>query len=159
VQLQRRLAGTLGATGRVWPPRDGAAPPPADVLKLAVVGAHLSGMPLNHQLTDLGGKLVRACKTAPRYRLFELPDSDPPKPGLVRALDRGGLAIEVEVWSLPRATLGTFFANVRAPLCLGTVELDDGERVTGFLCEAYATGGAKEISGFGGWRRYLASKA
>jgi allophanate hydrolase len=126
---------------------------------VAVVGAHLAGQPLNHQLTRRGARFVRAARTAPRYRLFALPTT-PRKPGLVRVLDgEPGTSVEVEVWDLPAAELGAFFADVAAPLCLGTLELDDGDRVAGFLCEAHATRDARDISSFGGWRRFLAEKS
>jgi allophanate hydrolase len=131
-----------------------AAPVP-----IAVVGAHLSGEPLNGQLTDVGGRLVRACSTAPRYSLFALPNTTPAKPGLLRVADgeETGAAIEVEIWALPPAAFAAFVAAIPAPLCIGKVELDDGSRVSGFLCEAHAVNGARDISAFGGWRRYLRS--
>lgn len=122
---------------------------------LAVVGAHLSGQPLNGQLTERGARLLRTCRTAAAYRLFALPGTTPPKPGLIRA--GAGAAIEVEVWSMPVERFGTFVAAIPAPLGIGTVELDDGTRVLGFLCESYALEGALDISAFGGWRNYLAS--
>ncbi len=161
---QQALAGPLGATGR----RPNAAPrgaPPASAapeLQVAVVGAHLSGQPLNHQLTDLGARLVRTCRTAPRYRLYALPGTTPPKPGLLRVPPTAngapaGAAIEVEVWRIDRTRFGDFYARVPAPLCFGTIELEDGSVVAGFLCEAHATIGARDISALGGWRSYLAA--
>jgi len=120
-------------------------------LKLAVVGAHLSGMPLNHQLTERGARLVRAARTAPAYRLYAL---DRLRPGLVR--EAGGASVEVEVWEMPRAAFGSFVAEIPPPLGIGTLELEDGERVKGFLCEAYAVREAKDITSFGGWRAYAA---
>lgn len=123
---------------------------------LAVVGAHLSGEPLNHQLTDRAARLVRPARTAPHYRLFALPGTTPPKPGLHRCAE-GGAAIELEVWDMPMAALGSFLALIPAPLGLGSVELADGRQVHGFLCEAHALAGARDISRFGGWRAYLAT--
>ncbi len=153
----RALGGPLGATGRV---RSTAAKVVednvrADVVRVAVVGAHLSGEPLNHHLTERGARLHRTTRTSAQYRLYALPGTTPPKPGLLR-LGPGetGVAIEVEVWDLPRAALGAFFSGVVAPLTLGTVVLEDGEAVTGFLCEAYATRGATDISHHGGWRAF-----
>jgi allophanate hydrolase len=161
--FERRQEGTLGATGLRRRPSPSASTSPApspSPIRLAVVGAHLTGQPLNHQLTDLGARLVRATSTAPSYRLFALAGTVPPKPGLVHtAPGEPGAAIEVEVWEIPRDRFGDFFARVPAPLCLGTVQLDDGERVGGFLCEAHATAGARDISSFGGWRRFLAEGA
>jgi allophanate hydrolase len=134
--------------------------PASDRFSLAVVGAHLSGEPLNHQLTDLGGRLLRTCRTAPLYRLYALAGTKPAKPGLVRLGSKHvpGAAVEVEVWDLPRAKLGAFFRGVVPPLAIGTLQLEDGSQVAGFLCEAYAVAGAEDISSFGGWRRYRSTR-
>jgi allophanate hydrolase len=126
--------------------------------RLAVCGAHLSGLPLNGQLTGLGATLVKAVQTAPLYRLFALPGTTPPKPGLVRVAEQGA-AIAVEVWELPTAAYGHFVAAIPAPLGIGTITLEDGSTVQGFLCEAVATAGARDVTSFGGWRAYLASKS
>lgn len=127
---------------------------PADGIKLAVVGAHLRGQPLNRQLLELGAVFVEETRTAPKYRLFALPNTSPPKPGLVR--EDEGVEIEVEVWALSAAAFGRFVAAIPAPLGIGTVELRSGETVKGFLCEGFAVREAEEISRFGGWRGYLA---
>jgi allophanate hydrolase len=132
---------------------EGAAPP-AGAVRLAVVGAHLRGEPLNHQLLDRGARLVAATATAPEYRLYRLPDADPAKPGLVRVAG-DGVEVEVEVWELGEREFGTFVAAVPPPLAIGTVRLMDGSEVKGFLCEPYAVAGARDISAFGGWRAYL----
>jgi allophanate hydrolase len=129
--------------------------PPAGVL-LAVCGAHLSGLPLNPQLVQLGAKLVRATRTAPHYQLYALPGTTPPKPGLVR-VKSGGASIEVEVWELPADAYGRFVAAIPAPLGIGTLALEDGTSVQGFLCEAYAIEGARDITSFGGWKPFLAN--
>ena len=123
---------------------------------LAVVGAHLSGQPLNHQLTDRDAVLVRTTTTASVYRFHALP-TDPPKPGLVRTGrgDDGAGSIEVEVWDLDDAGFGSFVALVPPPLCIGTVELEDGSQVKGFLCEPYALVDAPDITATGGWRAHL----
>ena len=92
-------------------------------------------------------------KTAPRYTLFDL-GGTPARPGLVRA---GGSAIAGEVWDVPSAAVGAFLAQIPPPLAIGSVELDDGSWVKGFLCERHATEGARDISGFGGWRAYRAA--
>ena len=126
--------------------------------RLAVVGAHLTGQPLNHQLTDLGAVCCAETSTAPQYRLYAL-DTAPPKPGLLRAPGGGGVAIEVEVWALDDAALGAFVAAIPAPLGVGKVALADGTEVTGFLCEPHAVEHAREITSFGGWRAFLASVA
>jgi allophanate hydrolase len=116
----------------------------------------LAGQPLNHQLTDRGGVLVRTTRTSPQYRLYALPNAQPAKPGLLRVDSGARAAIEVEVWALPLAAIGSFLAGVGAPLCLGTIELIDGASVHGFLCEASAVAGARDISSYGGWRAFLA---
>jgi len=129
------------------------APPTGATLKLAVCGAHMAGLPLNPQLTERGARFVRACRTASQYRLYALPGGPPARPGMVR--DRNGKPIEVEIWEVPTAHFGSFVAAIPPPLAIGTVELEDGEKVKGFVCEADATRDAKEITELGGWRRYL----
>ncbi|HZP30296.1 MAG TPA: allophanate hydrolase [Acidimicrobiia bacterium] len=126
-------------------------------VELAVVGAHLRGQPLEHQLTRLGARFGRTARTAATYRLYALAGTTPPKPGLVR-VEAGGAAVEVETWALTPEAFGAFVADVPGPLCIGTVELDDGSMPKGFLCEAHAVAGADDITGFGGWRAYLASR-
>jgi allophanate hydrolase len=130
--------------------------PACPEVPFAVVGAHLSGQPLNHQLTSRGGRLLRTCRTAPGYRLFALANTVPPKPGLVRAPGFAGSGIEVEVWGLGPEAFGNFVANVPAPMAIGTVSLEDGSSCKGFLCEPCALEDGVEITSFGGWRRYLA---
>jgi allophanate hydrolase len=120
-----------------------------------VVGAHLSGLPLNSQLTERSGRLLRSTRTAPCYRLYALPGTTPPKPGMQR-VSEGGASIELEVWALPQVEVGSFLDLIPAPLGLGSLLLEDGTTVHGFLCEAHALQGAQDITGFGGWRAYLA---
>jgi allophanate hydrolase len=120
--------------------------------RLAVVGAHLSGEPLNHQLLELGARLVVATTTAPAYRLFDL-GTTPARPGMVRQRSAGA-AIAVEVWEFDAESLGTFLPRVPPPLAIGSVELADGTTVLGFLCESYALDGARDITEFGGWRAF-----
>ncbi|HYP77751.1 MAG TPA: allophanate hydrolase [Polyangiaceae bacterium] len=155
--FQRDVAGTLGKTGFPLPPAPEARPPRPGNVRLAVVGAHLSGQPLNKQLTELSASLLRCCKTAAEYRLYALPNTVPPKPGLVR-VSSGGRAIEVEVWELTAEAFGEFMKGVPAPMTIGTCILDDGSKVHGFGCEPVALEGATDISEFGGWRAYLLSK-
>jgi len=121
-----------------------------------VVGAHLTGMPLNHELTGPGGRLVKTCRTAGDYRLFVLPNTTPPKPGLIREPGFAGKGLEVEVWKVTPAAFGRFVQNIPAPLGVGKVTLDDGSQVSGFLCEPYAIEGAQEVTNLGGWRAYIA---
>jgi allophanate hydrolase len=145
----RRWQGATTALPALWPKAE-------PMLPIAVVGAHLSGLPLNIQLRERGATLLEATTTAARYRLHALPGTVPPKPGLVRD-EVQGRAIALEVWAMPQRAVGSFLALIPAPLGLGSVELADGRRVHGFLCEAHAVTDAPDVSGFGGWRAYLAS--
>ncbi|MET0963384.1 MAG: allophanate hydrolase [Noviherbaspirillum sp.] len=126
-------------------------------VQLAVVGAHLQGQPLNWQLLERGARKLASTRTAPHYRLYALPGTVPPKPGLVRAAEQGG-PIEIEVWELPLRRFGEFVAEVPAPLAIGSLELADGRWIKGFVCEPAAIAGAEDISRHGGWRGYLASR-
>lgn len=126
-------------------------------VNVAVVGAHLRGQPLNSQLTQRGGTLVRTTHSAACYRLYALANTTPPKPGLLRVA-QDGAPIELEVWSLPLTEYGSFVAGIPTPLGIGMLELEDGEPVQGFLCEPYALDGATDITAYGGWRHYLASR-
>ena len=128
---------------------------PDGTIEIAVVGAHLTDMPLNRELTDAGGRLVKACLTAPTYRLFVLPDTVPPKPGMIHDPGYAGKGIAIEVWSLPAEGFGRFVARIPAPLGIGKLTLEDGSTVSGFLCETHAVKGAEEITHLGGWRAYI----
>ena len=127
---------------------------PAKTVCIAVVGAHLTGQPLNSQLIDRGAILKATAHTAPGYSLFALPDSSPPKPGLIFD-GKGPGGVEVEIWELSEAGFGSFVALIPAPLGIGTLTLADGLKVKGFLCEAHALVGAEDISSWGGWRAWL----
>jgi allophanate hydrolase len=149
----------LGATGAPLPPPEpieGLAP--AARVQVAVVGAHLSGMPLNGQLTERGGRLLRTARTSADYRLFALPGTTPPKPGLLRVAPGSGAPVALEIWDLPLEHYGSFVAGIPAPLGIGTLALDDGSAVQGFLCEALAVQGAQDITHHGGWRAYMAAR-
>lgn len=124
--------------------------------QIAVVGAHLSGMPLNGQLQAAGARLSQTTTTSKNYRLYHLPNTTPPKPGLVRVADAGE-SIALEVYDVPSWAVSGFLALIPSPLGLGKVELADGQWVTGFICEPAAIEGAKDITSFGGWRAYMAS--
>jgi allophanate hydrolase len=155
-RFHHAAANKLGATPFLLPDSDDIADGNGESgITLAVVGAHLSGMPLNWQLTSRGARLLEASATAPQYRLYALPDTDPPKPGLARALNGSGATIEVELWSVPAKMFGSFLADVPPPLAIGTVTLADGRQVKGFVCEGYAVSGARDISSFGGWRSFV----
>jgi allophanate hydrolase len=154
-QVQRASVTTLGALHVPLPPRP---VPPARLregfMPLAVCGAHMQGLPLNHQLRDRGGYLIQATTTAPCYRLFALPGGPPQRPGMIR-VHQDGARIELEVWALPTEQVGSFIAAIPAPLGVGKIELDSGALVTGFLCEGYASEGAADITSYGGWRDYV----
>ena len=133
------------------------APSTEGFVAIGVVGAHLSGMPLNHQLTSAGGVLLEAGRTAPDYRMFVLPGTTPAKPGVIRDPGFAGPGLEIEVWGLPAAAAGRFVAAIPAPLGVGKIRLAHGGEVTGFLCEAHAIVGAKEITALGSWRAHVAA--
>jgi allophanate hydrolase len=140
------------------PPGKLSIAPGADEIAIAVVGAHLSGMPLNGELRALGARFLEKTATAPDYRLFALDGTRPPKPGLLRVGKGQGAPIEIEIWALSADAFGRFVANIPAPLGIGTLTLPDGRGVKGFLVEAEAVNGARDISHFGGWRAYMAEQ-
>jgi allophanate hydrolase len=162
--IGRRLHGfaqvPLGATGeRLVPPAPAPATAVDGEIELVVVGAHLSGLPLNHELTGLGGRFLRAVPTEPCYRLFALPGGPPRKPGLLRVASGEGSAIATEVWALSPDAFGRFVAAIPPPLGIGTLRLADGTTPKGFLAEAEALRGAEDVSSFGGWRAFMAARA
>jgi allophanate hydrolase len=149
----------LGATGRSYTaPQKTLSPAARNTVRVAVVGAHLRGMPLNHQLTSRGAAFVEATSTAAEYRLYALANSTPRKPGLVRvAPDEQGSSIAVELWDIPIGNFGSFTAEVPSPLGIGNLTLLDGRTVKGFICEPFGLANAEDITSFGGWAAYLAS--
>jgi allophanate hydrolase len=126
-------------------------------IEVAVCGAHMEGLPLNHQLVSRGATFVRRTRTVPSYRFYALPGGPPFRPGLVR-VPASGASVDVEVWSVPSEHFGSFVAGIPAPLGIGKVDLEDGQQVCGFLCEAHAVEGARDITALGGWRQYLRAK-
>ncbi len=146
--LHRRFADTVGATGQALPPPLAPDALAAEETALFCIGAHMSGLPLNGQITSLGGRFVREARTSPDYRLFALGA----RPGMVRAAD--GAAIAGEVWALPATAIGALLAQVPPPLGFGTVTLEDGPCL-GFLAESAGLAGAAEITHLGGWRAWL----
>ena len=128
-------------------------------VEVAVVGAHLTGQPLNRQLVERGARLVKTCRTAANYRLYALQNTAPPKPGLVRDPGFVGPGVEVEVWAVPENKFGGFVAAIPPPLGIGSATLEDGSIVKCFICEPYAVEGSREITDYGGWRKYLAAGA
>lgn len=128
--------------------------PKSSSTHLAVVGAHLKGMPLHSQLVERNARFIKSCTTAKHYQLFALANTIPPKPGLVR-LKEGGDQIELELYDVPQEMIGSFLNLIPAPLGLGTIELDDGSWVKGFICEPVGIVGATNITHYGGWKKYL----
>ena len=157
--IQHHSGADMGATGQ-----KAAAPlavlrlAPPGRIELAVVGAHLSGLPLNHELVALGAVFVREAKTLADYRLYALPGTVPAKPGLLRCAPGVGGNIEVEIWALEAAAFGTFVARIPAPLGIGTLGFTDGTSAKGFLVEAEAVKGAADVTCHGGWRAYVGSR-
>ncbi|KAM0248181.1 hypothetical protein ACHAP5_003562 [Fusarium lateritium] len=146
----------LGATGtRAHEPSAVVSSSASKYIPIAVVGAHLTGFPLNKDLVSRGGRLVKAAKTSSAYRLYTLnTKKGPQKPGLKRVSAENGAEIQVEVWNLPMTSLASFMLTVPPPLAIGTIELDDGSWVKGFVCEGYGFDGATDITDHGGWRAY-----
>lgn len=147
---------TLGATG--WPLSAKPAWVPGlaqDEIAVALVGAHMAGLPLNNEIAGRGGRFLFAGRTAPLYRFYALAGGPPKRPGLVRSVD--GAAISLEVWALPLSRFGEFMEGIPSPLGIGTVQLEGGQAVKGFLCETAGIEGAEDITHFGGWRAYMAS--
>jgi len=149
---------TLGAKGIVQAPLVALPASSSDDIPIAVVGAHLSGMALNGELTALNATLIEATKTAPDYKLYAL-KTVPPKPGLLRVQAGKGASIELEIWSLSAASFGKFVNAIPAPMAIGTIRLADGRGVKGFLVEPEVLGEARDITAYGGWRAYMAEVA
>jgi allophanate hydrolase len=155
--LERALSSGMGLARTPLPlPLPPPAQPAPGYVRLAVVGAHLRGLALHHELIRARARLVRRTRTESSYRLYALPSTTPKKPGLVR-VTTGGAAIELELYDLPVADFGAFVARIPAPLGIGTVVCEDGERVQGFLCESHATENAEDITHYGGFRAYLSA--
>ena len=156
-RLHRKLATTLGGSKRLVAstPALSSSDTPPGCVRIAVMGAHLSGQPLNWQLTSRRGRLLETVRTQTDYRLFALNNTVPPKPGLIRAPGFQGPGIEVEIWALPEDTVGSFIDNIPPPLTIGNIRLANGQWIKGFLVESSALDQATEITAFGGWRNYL----
>jgi len=146
---------TLGATGQPRPEEEPGPSTSTETIQVAVVGAHLSGMPLNSQLTERRARLLEQTTTSAAYRLYALPGTQPPKPGLLRVAEGEGRELIVEIWEMTTAAFGSFVGLVPPPLGIGNVELADGRWVKGFICEGYALDEAADITGYGGWRAFM----
>jgi allophanate hydrolase len=152
--MQQALGGNAGATAHPLPAAEALNLLASGQVRVAVVGAHLAGLPLNPQLIERKARLVATTQTAPKYRLYALPDGK--RPGLIKVAS-GGAAIACEVWEMPAAAFGSFVAGIPAPLGIGTLELADGTTVNGFICEGLGVAGAQDITEFGGWRAWVAA--
>ncbi|MBR0950260.1 allophanate hydrolase [Bradyrhizobium canariense] len=149
---------TLGAKGVPQAPLAPLAASGIDEIPIAVVGAHLSGMALNGELKALNGHLIEATRTAPDYTLYAL-KTTPPKPGMLRVEAGKGASIELEIWSLSSSAFGKFVNAIPAPMAIGTIRLADGRSVKGFLVEPEVLGEARDITSYGGWRKFMAEAA
>jgi allophanate hydrolase len=155
-RLQALYSLPLGTTGIALPKTHFPDVFQSNQIRIAVCGAHLSGLPLNEQLTTRQGRLITNTTTSSDYKLYALPGQPPQRPGLIRVNENErGFPIEVEIWELPARKFGSFVALIPTPLSIGTITLVNGETVQGFLCEYYAIKKATDISHFGGWRNYL----
>jgi allophanate hydrolase len=155
-RMQQSLGGKLGATAHLLPPAENLNLLADGQVRVAVVGAHLSGLPLNHQLIERNARLVSVTQTAPKYRFYALPDGK--RPGLIQ-VENNGAAIACEVWEMPASQFGSFVAGIPAPLGIGKLELADGAVVNGFICEDIGVADAQDITEYGGWRAWLANRA
>lgn len=159
-KIQAAAGITIGASNTPVPALPETKPIAGpDEIEITVVGAHLSGMALNHELTSRNARFLRAVDTAPDYRLYALAGGPPFRPGLMRVDEGKGVAIKTEVWAVPADQFGSFVAGIPAPLGIGTTSLADGTTPKGFIVEAEGVKGATDISDFGGWRAYVASRA
>jgi allophanate hydrolase len=149
---------TVGAKGVTQAPLTALPARSGDEIPIAVVGAHLSGMALNGELKALNAKLIEATKTAPDYKLYAL-KTTPPKPGMLRVEAGKGASIELEIWSLSSSAFGKFVNAIPAPMAIGTIRLADGRSVKGFLVEPEVLGEARDITAYGGWRKFMAEAA
>jgi len=153
-RLHRAADLPLGASRRPLPQQPWVRADHGHCIELAVCGAHMRGLPLNHQLTGRNARFLRKQRSAPDYRFFALAGGPPQRPGMV-LVESGGGAVEMEIWAVPADGFGSFVAGIPAPLGIGKVRLEDGGEVCGFICEAAGTRGARDITGIGCWRRYL----
>ncbi len=149
-RLHRQATSSVGATANPLPPPAAPDPVGPEETALFCIGAHMAGLPLNGQITALGGRFVSEASTKPAYRLYALGH----RPGLVAS--HGGASITGEIWALPTASIGALLAQVPIPLGFGTVMMQNGPCL-GFLAEAAGVAGAQDITHLGGWRAYLAT--
>lgn len=154
IQNGSRRVQSEDGTGKCYPMK---APETMSHMRIAVCGAHMHGLPLNRQLIDLGAHFYATARTSANYRLYALESSPPERPGLLRD-EAQGRCIDLEIWELPRQNWADFISKIKSPLCIGSVELEDGRWEYGFLCETFPVEKSVEITGFGGWRNYLSQR-
>lgn len=126
-----------------------------EYMEIAVAGLHLSGQPLNHQLTALGSRLKRSCKTSAEYKMYLVKDAKGEKPGLIRLKTDKGFKFKLEIWEVPLQNAGKFISMIPQPLGIGTLNLEDGTQVKGFICEPCVMDESEDISQFSGWVEYI----
>lgn len=158
-QFEKDCPRVMGATSHAVPTPTPLPAAQSDVIEIAVCGAHMSGLPLNWQLTDLGGVFLRDAQTTADYKFFALAGGPPARPGLVKIGGSHAGSIALEIWSLPKAVFGSFMAGIPSPLGIGTIDLSDGTTVKGFLCEPVGLDGATDITKLGDWRTFLAQQS
>ena len=157
-QLEKTFVLPMGATPYSKPSAPDTITHNPAAIDVLVCGAHLSGLPLNWQLTERGATLKQTTTTAAAYRMYALAGGPPFRPGLIRD-DADGQAIDVEIWSVPAQHFGSFVAGIPAPLGIGKVEIADGQQVCGFICEPGGIEGAEEITEYGGWKNWIKKTA
>ena len=153
---QQKLGLTLGALEQALPANKSNQTSLSNTIPVVVCGAHLQGLPLNWQLSERGATLLEKTQTASKYRMYALPGGPPYRPGLIRD-EQSGVAIDAEIWSVPKDQFGSFVANIPAPLGIGKVEIQDGRWLPGFICEAYIVKESQDISEHSSWKKYLNS--
>ncbi len=122
-------------------------------IQLAVNGTLMRGLELNRSLTGAGGRFLRGARTDANYRIWSIADRHP---AMLRASSGGG-SVELELWELPAEGFAAVLQREPPGLCVGRVVLEDGAQVLGVLAEPWIVEGQREITKWGGWRRYLAS--
>lgn len=157
--LEQDCPRNMGATSHPVLTPEPLPQAPTDTIEIAVCGAHMTGLPLNWQLTDLGATFLRKARTTPDYKLYALAGGPPARPGLVKVAGSHSGSIALEIWSLSKSAFGSFIVDIPAPLGIGTITLSDGTAVKGFLCEPSGLEEATDITSLGDWRAYLAQSS
>jgi gamma-glutamylcyclotransferase (GGCT)/AIG2-like uncharacterized protein YtfP len=124
---------------------------------LAVNGTLMRGLELEHNMLENGASFESEARTSPHYRLWSINDS---YPGMIRvdSEDPGAAKIDVEVWRVPASGLAHILAGEPPGLAIGKIELEDRRFVFGVLAEPLTVKGMRDITSFGGWRRYMDEK-